>query len=185
MKQKTNPQSSSRFQILAPRFCRASRGFTLIEVLIVMGITSILLVMGAMSMLSYVGSQNLESETRSIIALLRDAQTRSAGQDNESRWGVYFRNNTGDRDSYYIFQADEVLVSSSTYTDVPGTTLEQRTMRSNVEFVTPETASSTSVIFAKVSGLPNASTSIVLQKTGDSSNQRTVLIGGNGKIDYQ
>lgn len=159
------------------------RGFTLIEVLLVMGITSILIVVGAMNMLSYVGSQNLENEAKAIVTLLRDAQTKSAGQDNESRWGVYFVNNASERDSYSIFQGDEALIASSSYQAVPGTSLEQRTMRSNVEFVTP--ATSTAILFSKVSGLPAASTSIVIQKTGDSSSQKTIVISGNGKIDYE
>jgi len=149
-----------------------------------MGITAILLVVGSVSMLGYLGSQNLESETRAIIALMRDAQSKAMGQDNESRWGVYLTNNAGSvRDSYAIFQADETLVSSSTYIGIPGTVLENRTMRSNVEFVNP--ATTTAILFAKVSGLPNTSTTILLQRTGDASNQRTVFISGNGKIDYQ
>lgn len=162
------------------------RGFTLIEVLLVMGITSILLVMGAINMLGYIGSQNLESETRSVVALLRDAQSKSMSQEEESRWGVYLYNNPGDeRDYYAIFQADEALVASSTYSGVPGTTLERKTMRSNIEFISPDTATSTVIIFSKVSGLPSASTTAILQRVDNASSQKTVYISGNGKIDYQ
>lgn len=164
---------------------KTPKGFTLIEVLLVMGITSILLVIGAISMFGYIGSQNLETETRAIIALMRDAQTRSMSQENESRWGVYLANASSDRDYYAIFQADETLVASSTYTGVPGTTLEQKTMRSSVEFVSPANGSTTVILFSKVSGLPNASTTITLQKTGDTSSERTIFISGNGKVDYQ
>lgn len=160
-------------------------GFTLIEFLMVMGIISVLLVMGSVSMLSYIANQNLDSETRAIIAFLRDAQTRAAGQDNESRWGVYVLNNATGRDSYTIFQADEALVASTTYVAVPGTALEQKTMRSNVELITPVEASSTVILFSKVSGLPNASTSLILQRAGNASSQRTIFISGNGKIDYE
>ena len=184
--QQQNPKHPSRFQILATRFCRASRGFTLIEVLLVMGITAVLLVMGAINMLGYIGRQNLESETRAIVALMRDAQSKAMSQEEESRWGVYLYNNAGeDRDYYAIFQADEALVASTSYNGIPGTTLERKTMRSNVEFTSPDSATSTIILFSKVSGLPNASTTAVLQRVDDASNQKTVYISGNGKIDYE
>jgi prepilin-type N-terminal cleavage/methylation domain-containing protein len=162
------------------------RGFTLIEVLLVMGVTSILLVMGTINMLGYIGGQNLESEARAITALLRDAQSKAMSQEAESRWGVYLYNNAGEqRDYYVIFQADEALVSSSTYTDVPGTSLERKTMRSNVEFTSPAEATSTIILFTKVSGQPNASTTAILQRVDNASSQKTIYISGNGKIDYE
>ncbi|MDO8602034.1 MAG: prepilin-type N-terminal cleavage/methylation domain-containing protein [bacterium] len=164
----------------------ASRAFTLIEILLVLGITAILLVIGTISMLGYVGRQNLESEARAITALMRDAQSKSMGQYNDNRWGVYLYNSVGsERDFSVIFQADETLVASSTYLDVPGTSLERKTMRPDIEFVSPAESTTTIVLFSKVSGLPNASTSVILQKDGDSSNQKTIFISGNGKIDYQ
>lgn len=161
-------------------------GFTLIELLLVMGITSILMVMGVISMLGYVGNQNLESETRAILALMRDAQSKSMAQQNDSRWGVYLQNNVSPtRDTYTIFQADEALVASTTYIGIPGTTLESRTMRSNVAFASPAEATTTTVLFTKISGQPNASTTVILQKIGDASSQKTIFISGNGKLDYQ
>ena len=167
-------------------FLSSKKAFTLIEVLLVMGITSVLLVMGAINMLGYIGSQNLESESRAIVALLRDAQSKSMSQESESRWGVYLYNNAGEeRDYYAIFQADEALVASSSYVGIPGNTLERKTMRSNIELTNPAEATSTVILFTKVSGLPSASTTISLRKTGDDSSQKTVLISGNGKIDYQ
>lgn len=167
-------------------FLKTSVGFTFIEVLVVLGITSILLVIGTLSMFSYIGRQNLESETRAIVAMMREAQSKAMGQDSESRWGVFMQNNAGsERDYYIIFQVDEALIASSTYTDIPGTSLERKTMRSNVEFASPEAGTSTQILFAKVSGLPNASTTIVLQKFNDPATQKTIFISGVGKIDYQ
>jgi prepilin-type N-terminal cleavage/methylation domain-containing protein len=171
-------------QDISPK--KITGGFTLIEVLLVMGITSILLVMGVMSMLGYLNSQNLETEARAMIALLGDAQSKSMSQDNNSRWGVYFKNETeGTRDSYVIFQADEALVASTTHVGVPGVALEQKTMRSNIELVSPAEATTTTILFSKVSGLPDASTTIVLQTTDNASSQKTIYISGNGKLDYQ
>lgn len=163
-----------------------ARGFSFIEVLLVLGITSILLVVGVINMFGYIGSHNLETETRGIVAMMRDAQSKAMGQDSESRWGVYLINNTGDaRDSFSIFQADEILVASSSYTQVPGTVLEQRTMRSNVGFVTPAEGASVAVLFNKISGVPNASTTITVQLTSDPASQKVITVSGNGKIDYQ
>lgn len=165
---------------------KTGTGFTLIEILLVMGVTSILLVVGAINMLGYIGRQNLESEARAIVALMRDAQSKSAGQYNESRWGVYLSNNADStRDSYAIFQADETLVASTTYTGIPGLTLQNKTMRSNVEFASPSEATTTIILFAKISGTPNASTTAVLRLINDPTSQKTIFISGNGKVDYR
>ncbi len=166
---------------------RASRaGFTFIEVLLVLGITAILLVVGVLNTFNYVTRQKLETEARAAVAMLRDAQARAMGQDDESRWGVYFASESGStRDYYVFFQADETLVASSSYTGVPGTALEQRTMESNITFVSPVAGSSSTILFSKVSGLPSASTTVSLQLIDNDASLKTIFISGNGKIDYQ
>lgn len=162
-------------------FLKTGAGFTFIEVLIVMGLVSVLLVMGIMSMLSYIGKQNLESEARAVIALMRDAQSKSMAQEADSRWGVYISNQSDPtRDFYVLFQE-----ASSSPDEVPGVTIERKTVRANIEFGSPVEGATTSILFAKISGLPSASTTVVIQKGNDSSDQKTIYISGNGKLDYQ
>lgn len=159
-------------------------GFTLIEILIALAIGAIVLTVGAVNLASFRAQQNLESEARAITALLISARDKSASQESESRWGVFFENKVSQRDAYALFQVDENLFASSSYSQIPGTATDQRTVRSGIEFRSPQNGSSTSIVFSKVYGLPQSSTTIEIE-TSSGQDYKTIFISGNGRITYE
>ncbi len=79
------------------------RGFTLIEILIVMGIAAILAGLAATWSFDYVRSQRVESAARFILADLTQAQTDAYTQANDSAHGVLIESDQTTRfegDSY-------------------------------------------------------------------------------------
>lgn len=159
-------------------------GFTAVELLVSIAIASVLLTIGAINLASFRGKQSLSNETQSLVALLSSAREKSMGQDEEGRWGVFIKNESAARDTYSLFLVDEALYASSSYTLAPGTVIDARTVRSGIEFISPSTGSSTTIVFGKVSGLPNTSTSIQIANSS-SDEYHLIYISGNGRIDFE
>lgn len=164
---------------------RPRQGFTFIELLLSITVSAIIAVAGSVELFQFLTHQNLENEGKTIGGLLESARELSRHQDGESRWGVYIQNNESDRDTYALFMADETLVSSSTHIGAPGLITEQHSAKSNVEFIYPAIGSSSTILFSKLTGTPNTTSTIILQSGSDTSSQVLITIDSNGKIDYQ
>jgi prepilin-type N-terminal cleavage/methylation domain-containing protein len=160
-------------------------GFTFIELLLSITISTIIAVAGSVELFQFLAHQNLENEGKTIGGLLESARELSRHQDGESRWGVYIQNNESDRDIYALFMADETLVSSSSHVGAPGLITEQHSAKSNIEFIYPPTGSSSTILFSKLTGTPNTTSTIILQSGSNSSSQVFITVDSNGKIDYQ
>ncbi len=80
-----------------------NKGFTLIELILVMGITSLLIALGSVSFFSSYKSTNLNAATEVLIADLRSQQSRamsgeSLGGSPVDSWGIKIN-----ADSYTLF----------------------------------------------------------------------------------
>ncbi len=157
-------------------------GFTFVELLITITVAIIILTVGAINLIGFFNQQSLTREAQSLTALLITARERASGQDSQTRWGVFIQNNITSRDTYTLFEVDEVLLASSSYMGLPGTAAEIRTVRPNIEFANPLTGSSTPIVFQKITGLPTASTTIAFY---NNAGGRLIFISSNGRIDYE
>ncbi len=145
----------------------SSRGFTLIEMLVVLGISVILATGGFLSLWNLRKHQALRLAAESMVAFLREAQSRSATQEGGVGWGVHFENST-DRDSYWLF-------SGSVIEDP----VDKVALPATVGLDTP----SDEVFFSKVSGLPDFPTIVKIKLLGDDSSVRTITINAQGTIE--
>ena len=75
-----------------------NNGFTLIEVLVVMGILAILSTMGYLVAIDFYKSYAFNAERDTIVSLLQKARAASLSNINQSPHGVYF----DDTDSQYV-----------------------------------------------------------------------------------
>jgi len=66
------------------------KSFTLLEILLVIGIISILLVFIVPLSLDFYKSQQLEAQTQSVIQTLRRAQSKAMAMELDSPFGIYF-----------------------------------------------------------------------------------------------
>lgn len=74
-------------KILKKRF---ERGFTLVELLIVMAIMAVLTTIVFSSFLSFRDSQALSKDTDNIVSMLRQAREQTLSSKNSSVYGVHF-----------------------------------------------------------------------------------------------
>lgn len=151
------------------------RGFTLIELLISMGIIVVLAGISFISILNYKQRQSLVSATQEIVAVVRNAQDRSISQESGSRWGVHFGNLSSASAFYDLFRG-------SSY--VTGTVASRSVLPSGLQFDSPASGSSSTIIFSPISGLPNGSADIKISLINNSTNSSTITVSTNGEIHY-
>ncbi len=148
------------------------KGFTLIELLITVGIAVILSYGGLLAIINYRGRQDLALTARSVIATLRDAQSRSQSQEEGKLWGVRF---DATEKSYGIF---------SGITCSPEGFVFKINIKANLEFSDPVSGTK-DVCFKKVSGASTALIPLImtLGLVSNPSVTQTVTIYENGRIE--
>jgi len=168
-----------------PRFTKEIRersAFTLVELLITIGILAILAGIGFISIVNYREQQDLTSTTQEIVEVLRNAQNRSLSQEATSTtgtggsWGVYFENPNGDGNDFYE------LFQGSSYAS--GTVVSRSNLPFNVQFNIPASGSSSTVIFSPITGLPDSATTIKISLISNPTSSSTIMVNANGKIQY-
>ena len=157
------------------------KAFTLIELVITMGILAILATVSFISIIGYKQRQDLVSASQEIIEVLRNAQNRSLSQEATStqgsggRWGVYFGNPASGTDFYDLFKG-------SSYAG--GTIVSRSVLPSDIQFVIPASGSSSTVVFSPVTGLPRSSITIKISLISALTSSSTIVVSSNGEIQY-
>lgn len=148
-------------------------GFTLIELLVVIAIAAILASFGYLNLIGYKDRQELDLTVGEIVATLRSAQERSRSQEFDNPWGVYFSNLSANSAFYDLFYGNSYNSNRIVFHSV---------MRSAIQFVQPALGATSTVFFSAVSGLPNASTTIIISLKRDPSASKTIIVNNNGQI---
>ncbi len=150
-------------------------GFTLPELLVVMGIMILLFGIGSSNYFGYRNKKFLESSTVQIVTDLREIMERSRSQQSGSQWGVRFTNPSGDANDYYEIWSGDTYASGTVASKIP--------LPSSVVLSAPPSSSSTDIIFSKATGLPTATFTIVMI-TSSGSGTSTIDISSAGVINY-
>jgi len=97
------------------------KSFTLIEILIVVGVLAILIAMAFPAFRSFQAESDLNDSADKIINTLRLAQSKTLASEGASQWGIYFSTSTIPH-QYTLFQgvnyASRVTSSDEVY-DLP------------------------------------------------------------------
>jgi len=153
---------------------KARIGFTLMELLIVVAITTILAGVGASSYINQQRAKLLNTTAQEIVGYLRYAQQKSIAQESGNQWGIHFENPASGDDFYAL------------YTGVSYTSPEEtRYLHKGIEYETPTAGNSIDVSFNKLTGTSATSTtqSITIESTVINSTT-TISISGQGLISY-
>lgn len=158
------------------------KGFTLIEIMTVLGIVIILAVVAFQNLGGFSRKRSLDSTIQSMTVFLRDAQQRSINQESNRYWGVRFEN-LSTEDSYSLFNATDTLLSGLTV-------VRKVLLKSSLDFITPPVNSNITVLFDKISGRallsgcpsPTVSSVIELTLLSGASNA-TITTYCNGRIE--
>lgn len=139
-----NNNLHTKFQILNSRFFHSRsvrKGFTLMELLVVLGITAVL---STVSFSLYINQQRtklLETTAEEIVGFLKYAQQKSTSQEQGLQWGVHFENPASGNDFYALY-------TGTTYTSPE----ETRYLPKGITFSTPGSSETVDISFYKLIG---------------------------------
>ncbi len=135
----------------------SSRGFSLLELLIVIAIIAVLGTVGAGFYRGFVKSVEIQSISKTIAGDLRLVRSKSMIGEGGVKWGAHFVNVSGGSQYYELF---------STPTNYAGGTVTSTTtLSSGVTFSDPSSGASKDVIFTKISGTTTPSTVVLLSES--------------------
>ncbi len=154
-----------------------SRGFTLVEILIVFGVTAILAAVSTPTYFRYREARQLPPQVDAVAAVLRQTQARAVSQEGGNQWGVHFEYPASDPQFYQVFSGASWAA---------GTKEVRADLGTKVTFVAPASGNSIDVIFAKRTGLPTSTTTITLAlKSSISTTQKNITVTEQGTIEKE
>ncbi len=146
--------------------------YTLLELLLVIGILLTLMAIGSPFLFGHKLSLEVDEEANRMTGMLRNAQNKALTLQNASAWGIHF-DNTGSEPFYDLFWGLTYEV---------GTTTDRIYLSEGIQYGLPISGSSTTIIFAKRTGTPTAAATISLQNTlTNPPQQKTISINTLGR----
>jgi len=143
------------------------RGFTLIEMLVVIAIVLILLAGSVEGFRMFATGSGGDASARRVLKTLEEAHARTLSADNDTQYGVYF-----DASGATLF-AGSAYVSGDTDNEV---TVLNRASITSIDL----SGGAQEIVFARIRGTPSATGTITIAQTGDASIIRTVRIHETG-----
>lgn len=151
-------------------------GVTLMELVVVMGMFIVVAAAVRFFPVDFFYNRSIEDDAAKIAFTLRGARDRAIVQDTGNAWGVHFVNQAGTQGDYYeVFKGD---------TYGTGTVVEKVNLNETVQFSLPVVASSTDILFAKVTGLPSGAGSVIISLISKQTTTRTINVLTSGQIQY-
>lgn len=133
-------------------FTRASRGFTLLEVLIVVAILVTIAGAGVGYYRAYVKSVELSTTTKTLQNDLRYAQSRAMIGEGGLRYGAHLVNGGSGQHYYTLFS------TPTTYSDGSTSVFSTTTLPLGVLFSTPANNTTLDIVFSRISGTTTPAT---------------------------
>jgi prepilin-type N-terminal cleavage/methylation domain-containing protein len=127
------------------------RGFTLLEVLLVIGILSIIGVMGVSYYRNAAKNVTFTTTIATLENNIKAARSKAMLGEGGTKWGIRFVNTS--QDDYY-----EIYSTPTTYTDVAKEIESTIFVTSGVTFTDPVESTVKDVIFSRISGTTTPTT---------------------------
>lgn len=151
------------------------KGFTLIELILVLAIMIILMVFLFMNVFDFFAESSLTETAKSLVFALRSTRDKAMAQEGGTSWGIRFDNpSDGTDDTYAIFSGSSYSASN---------VISRETLPSNVEFTTPSSGSVLDVIFQQITG-STTPVNISLRSRTKPSLTSTISVSLLGEVSY-
>lgn len=151
-------------KIFTPQLTENKKGFTLMELLVVIAVMALIgsIIWGGLS--SYRDVQALQSTTDVIVATLGEARSRAISSVEAIQYGVHF-----EEKSIVLFEGNQYSPASASNTT---------TVLSNAISVSSSglTSSSTEIIFEKITGKGSASGQIKVSLTANEDKNFVIIV---------
>jgi prepilin-type N-terminal cleavage/methylation domain-containing protein len=151
----------------------STKGFTIAEIIVAVAIMTLVASVGVVTFVSSKNSANLNSFTDGIISSLEQARSNSASGKGGSSYGIRFATTT----------LTHTLFIGSTYNASTATNIVTQ-IGTGYTLSTNLTASSTTIVFSRLTGVPSATGTITLLQQA-TSKSKVITVGSQGNITVQ
>lgn len=161
-----------------------NKGFTLVEVLIVIGLLIMVFAFGLFISFDFYRSYSFYAESDVIVSILQKARNQSLNNINQARHGVYFDISSDDL-KYVIFECDSENHPQCTDYNERDESKDLVIESSYGMSITPE--SSFSVVFEQLSGScasPNCLSDPLIITLSDGRREYEITINNEGAISW-
>jgi len=153
------------------------RGFTVIELVLVLGIIAVLSFVSFLGLSGRKSKTQLDGAAKQMVSLLREAQSRSVSQSGSIIWGVRFENSTTTSPFYALFSGNSYSTS---------TEMGHYALPSDIVYTTSTLAAGAivDITFAQISGAASTSTSVGIHLFSQPNSSSTITVSSSGSIGY-
>lgn len=148
------------------------KSFTLVEVLVVLGILLILIGLTVPAFRFFSSGESLKNSAGEVIGVLRAAQGKTLASEGANQWGVYFSTSTN---QYVLFRG-------SSYASRNASLDEPHNLASEVEIYQADLGGGIEVVFDRVTGKTNFPGNLSLRLKKDALKTETVYVEGSGRV---
>jgi Tfp pilus assembly protein FimT len=152
------------------------------EVLIAVAVMIIIAGISGVYLNTLYGAKRAENSANQIIAFLTTAQEKSASQEDNSRWGVFFDAPSTGIQTYTLYRVDEGLVGSNPPFDQDNI-IRRVSLPDGLKFTTPAANATLSITFERVTGLPTTAQTIRIIDDRATDNPQTIEVSTTGRIE--
>ena len=124
-------------------------GFTLIEIVVVLGLLAIIILFSVGEIRDYAATQQLQVAEQELVSFVRETRQRTLAAETSSQFGLRFATSSVTRFEGAAYTDDP---SSHTTHTFPGATL-----------TSPLISSDTDLVFSRLTGIPSATGTISVQ----------------------
>ncbi|MFA5173438.1 MAG: LamG-like jellyroll fold domain-containing protein [Candidatus Paceibacterota bacterium] len=152
---------------------RKENGFTMMEMIISIGVLTLLSVVGTTGMMSVRTKKILDGEADMILTTIRETQDKALKQERSNAWGIKFFNATSGDDYYVQYYGTSFAT---------GTQKSIFYLPKTVKFLYPTEGNSTEMIVTKATGVPSAENYVDIGSTGVEGSYR-IRLDPRGKAE--
>ena len=152
------------------------KGFSIIELLIVLAILMILLAISIPNITSLVKNPQVKNTSEEVVNILKLAQNKTLSSDGNSQYGVYFEI-TASPHQYILFKGSSFATRDTAYDKI-------YSVPTVIEFSTINLGGGNEIVFNRVTGTTQNTGNISVRLKDDTSQTKTIYIDNFGGIGF-
>jgi len=150
------------------------KGFTFIELLVIIAVLAILCSLSISVFRSFRSRHELVNSSEEILSTLRLAQSKTVTSESASEYGVYF-NDAASPNQYVFFKGSSYLSRDSAFDEV-------HSLSPRVRFYSLNLGADKEVVFERISGETGDTGSLLLGLEDDITEMRTIYVENSGQF---
>ncbi len=148
-------------------------GFTLVEILVVIGIIFLLSIITFSSFSNLNKKELLDKESLKVLSIIQDARSLTLSSKNSSQYGVYFE---GDKVTFFAGDSYNPLNSDNLITD-----LSSQVIISSINL----DGGGLELVFERLNGRTQQFGTVVMELVSDSSSSKTIRVFETGLSEIE